>query len=95
MFERLAFDAGVRGTPRLRVLRVPPIGTLAPLVAEVCAAWTEATREGEWDELGVRLAAAAVRFASEPKPHAAPLRPTPSAASCMLCSSSSATRAGT
>jgi AraC family transcriptional regulator len=66
-FERLAFDAGVRGKARLRALRVPPLRTLAPVVAEACAAWAEAPRDGAWDELGVRVAAAAVRCAAEPK----------------------------
>jgi AraC-like DNA-binding protein len=48
---------------------VPPIGALAPLVADVCAAWADqpkATARGAWDELAVRLAAAAARFAAEP-----------------------------
>jgi AraC-like DNA-binding protein len=67
MFERLAFEAGVRGTPKLRALRVPPIAALAPLVAEACAAWVEAPGGGAWGELGVRLAAAAARFAGEPE----------------------------
>ncbi len=67
MFERLAFEAGVRGRPRLRALRVPPIAALAPLVAEACAAWVEAPRFGAWEELGVRLAAAAACFSGEPQ----------------------------
>ncbi len=66
IFEQLAFEAGVRGTPRLRALRVPPIAALAPLVAEACAAWVEAPADGAWEELGIRLAAAAVRVAGEP-----------------------------
>jgi AraC-like DNA-binding protein len=66
LFERLAFDAGVRGKPRLRAVRVPPIAELAPLVAELGIAWSPRAG-GDWDELGVRLAAAAVRFAAQPK----------------------------
>jgi len=66
MFERLAFEAGVRGTPNLRAVRVPPIAALAPLVAEACAAWVEEPGRGAWDELGIRFAAAAARFAGEP-----------------------------
>jgi AraC family transcriptional regulator len=66
-FERLAFDAGVRGKPRLRALRVPPLRALAPVVAEASAVWTNGRAENAWDELGVRVAAAAVRFAAEPK----------------------------
>jgi AraC-like DNA-binding protein len=67
MFERLAFDAGVRGTARLRALRVPPIHAMAALVAEACIAWTSAEARAVWEELGVRMAAAAVRFAAEPQ----------------------------
>ena len=67
LFERLSFDAGVRGKPGLRAVRVPPIAALAPLVAELGTAWEVGPRAGDWDELGVRLAAAAVRLAAEPK----------------------------
>jgi AraC family transcriptional regulator len=67
LFERLAFEAGVRGKPRLRDARVPPIALLAPLVADLCTAWAAAPAESDWNELGVRLAAAAVRAATEPK----------------------------
>jgi AraC-like DNA-binding protein len=63
MFERLAFDAGVRAATRLRALRVPPVRELAPLVADAGAAWTRGSPESAWDELAVRLAAAAVRLA--------------------------------
>ena len=64
LFERLAFEAGVRGKPRLKTLRVPPIRALAPLVADACAAW--ATTESAWEEVAVRLAAAAAHFAAAP-----------------------------
>jgi AraC family transcriptional regulator len=67
MFERLAFEAGMRGRPHLRAVRVPPITALAALVAEACAAWVEARRGAVWEELGVRLAASAARFAGEPQ----------------------------
>jgi len=69
MFEQLAFEAGVRGRPRLRGLCVPPIAALAPLVAEASAVWAAAPGEaafGAWEEIGVRLAAAAARFAAAP-----------------------------
>jgi AraC-like DNA-binding protein len=69
MFERLAFEAGVRGKPRLKALRVPPLAVLAPLVGEACATWAQAdaaTAFAVWQELGVRVAAAAVRLAAEP-----------------------------
>jgi AraC-like DNA-binding protein len=69
MFERLAFEVGVRGKPRLKALRVPPVAELAPLVAETCVAWAAADQpppRGRWAELGVRVAAAAARLAADP-----------------------------
>ena len=66
LFERLAFDAGVRGKPHLKALRVPPLRELAPLVADACAAWATTSTEGAWDEVAVRLAAAAAHFAGAP-----------------------------
>jgi AraC-like DNA-binding protein len=63
LFERLAFEARVRGKPRLKALRVPPVRMLAPLVADACAAWAVGSA---WDEVAVRLAAAAARFAGAP-----------------------------
>jgi AraC family transcriptional regulator len=67
-FERLAYDGGVRGKPRLEALRLPPLEALAPLVADACAAWLEPEQVAAdaWDELGVRVAAAAARFAATP-----------------------------
>ena len=69
LFEQLAFEAGVRGAPRLRALRVAPIRDLAPLVADACTAWAPAPKHAAraaWDELAVRLAAAAAHYAAEP-----------------------------
>jgi AraC-like DNA-binding protein len=66
MFERLAFEAGVRGKPRLKALRVPPVRALAPLVADACAAWAMTSSGGAWDEVAIRLAAAVARFAGSP-----------------------------
>ena len=67
-FERLARDVGVRGRARFGALRVPPLDGLAPLVAEACAAWTQpaAIAADGWEELGVRIAAAAARCAADP-----------------------------
>lgn len=68
-FERLAFEIGVRGRARFRALRIPPLRALAPLVAEACAAWAaprDQVGADEWDELGVRFAAAVTRCAAEP-----------------------------
>jgi AraC family transcriptional regulator len=69
MFEQLAFEAGVRGKPRLKALRVPPLAALAPLVAETCATWAQAEHSpvlDAWEELGIRVAAAAARVAAGP-----------------------------
>ena len=67
-FERLAHDVGVRGKSRFAALRVPPLDELAPLVAETSAAWTQpaALTAHGWEELGIRLAAAAARCAADP-----------------------------
>ncbi len=67
-FERLAHDAGVRGRPRFGALRVPPLASLAPLVAETSAAWAQpaALAADGWEELGVRFAAAAAHSAADP-----------------------------
>jgi AraC-like DNA-binding protein len=68
-FERLAFEAGVRGKPRLAAVRVPPLAALAPLVAEACATWAQAdasAARAAWQEIGVRVAAAAARLAAGP-----------------------------
>ena len=65
LFERLAFEAGARGKPRLKALRVPPVRALAPLVADACAAWMTPS-ESAWDEVAVRLAAAAACYAGAP-----------------------------
>ena len=59
-FERLAADAGSRG-PRFDGLRVPPLRTLAPLVARACAA-LGGPLSVSWEELGVRLAAHALQL---------------------------------
>ena len=62
-FERLAADAGACGsTPDFRVLRLPPLRDLSPLVARACAGLT-GSGDPSWEELGVRLAAQVVRLA--------------------------------
>lgn len=68
LFEQLAFEAGVRGKPRLKALRVPPVRTLAPLVADACAAWANNASPSDiaWDEVAMRMAAAAAHFAGAP-----------------------------
>lgn len=62
-FERLAWDLGVRGAPPLRALRVPPVRELAPLVSHALAAFELEHAGAAWEELGVALAAQAIRLA--------------------------------
>lgn len=64
LFERLAFDAGVRGRARFEALCIPPIDATAGLVADACAAWLRPPTPGAWDELGLMLAATALRAAA-------------------------------
>lgn len=71
MFARLAADAGVQGGARLPVLRVPPLHALAGIVADAGALWTapRLASFAAWEELAVRLAAAALRLAADaPRP---------------------------
>src|SRR6185503_4968077 len=60
-FERLAADAGARGVPRLRALRVPPLRELAPVVARACTEQALAA-DGAWEELGILLAVGSLRL---------------------------------
>jgi AraC-like DNA-binding protein len=65
-FERLAADAGTRGSLRLRALRVPPLRETAPLLARASAEWTRPLGAGTdtvWEELAVQLAARAIQLA--------------------------------
>ena len=63
-FERLATDAGVhRSRRRFTVAHLPPLRSSAALVASA-ALGVAASRDLPWDELGIRLAAAAIRLAS-------------------------------
>lgn len=67
-FERLAADAGARG-PRVdfRLLRLPPLRTLAPLIARACAGITGRT-DVPWEELGIQLAARTVQLLADVAP---------------------------
>jgi len=60
-FERLAADAGARGTARFGALRLPPLRALSPLVARACAGIGHPLGAA-WEEIGVRLAAQAVQL---------------------------------
>jgi AraC family transcriptional regulator len=73
-FERLAADAGARGTaPRFGGLRLPPLRALSPLVARACAGIGGPVGV-PWEEIGVRLAAQAVQLSGgrPPRAHGAP-----------------------
>ncbi|MGO9231544.1 MAG: helix-turn-helix domain-containing protein [Bryobacteraceae bacterium] len=62
-FEGLAADAGVRGRkPDFRAVRLPPLRSLSPLVAQVCAS-VEGSADEPWEELGVHLAVETTKLA--------------------------------
>jgi AraC family transcriptional regulator len=73
--ERLAADAGASGTTDFRLLRVPPLRTISPLVTRACATVArDSSRDAEgaagvlnsanmrWEELGIGLAAQTVQL---------------------------------
>lgn len=63
-FERLAADAGARRPAApFPLLRVPPTRALSSLIARSCAA-VAAAPAGAWEEISIRLAAAAVQAAN-------------------------------
>jgi AraC family transcriptional regulator len=60
-FERLAADVLPRWTPRFSAARLPPLRELAPFVARAAAGVSGVESIG-WEELGLGLAAQAVRL---------------------------------
>jgi len=61
-FERLVADAGGRGAhAKFRVLRLPPLRVLSPLVARACAGLDGC--DVPWEELSLHLAAQTVQLA--------------------------------
>jgi AraC-like DNA-binding protein len=62
-FERLAADAGLVNRHAFDIPRIPPVRTLAPVVAAAAAKVIDATH-APWDEISVELAAAAVALAN-------------------------------
>lgn len=61
-FERLAADAGARGSQStFRALRVPPLRVLSPLMARACAGLAGCV-DVPWEELGIQLAARTVQL---------------------------------
>jgi AraC family transcriptional regulator len=65
-FEGIATDSSVRPTRRpFRVLRVPPLRDLAPIVARACSALVRSKQplsDVLWEELALRLAAETLRL---------------------------------
>ncbi|MFL6352202.1 MAG: helix-turn-helix transcriptional regulator [Bryobacteraceae bacterium] len=66
-FETLMADAGAHGTkPHFRMLRVPPLRALSPLVAQACAGLSRSDVDDSldvgWEELGVRLAVQTIQL---------------------------------
>ena len=73
-FDELAADAGAGGgKARFRVLRLPPLRVLSPLIARVCAALGGSVA-ASWEELGIELAERTLRILGRltPDPGAAP-----------------------
>lgn len=60
-FEQIAADAGIRGKPGFRILRLPPLRAMTPLVARACSGLVRP--DVRWEELTVKLAARAVQLA--------------------------------
>jgi len=62
-FERLAVSAGASGQRvGVRVLRLPPLPVLSPLVARACASLVAASAM-RWEELSVQVATQSVKLA--------------------------------
>jgi AraC-like DNA-binding protein len=61
-FERLTADAGTRNTGHgFRMLRIPPVAALSPLIAQVSSALA-GSADTPWEEVGIQLAALAVEL---------------------------------
>jgi AraC family transcriptional regulator len=64
-FDAMTAGAVAGGADRVfRSLRLPPVRTLSPVIADACAALTGST-DVAWEELGVRLAVQAVQVDRE------------------------------
>jgi AraC family transcriptional regulator len=72
-FERIAADTGIRGTMDFRVLRLPPLRALSPLIARAhsgldCSKETWA--DLMWEQLSIQLAARSVQLVDGFSPRA-------------------------
>ena len=77
-FERVVADVGARGADTiLRVLRVPPLRALAPVVARACTGLAHSADVPVvlWEELALRLAAKTLRLVTALLPEATPAQP--------------------
>lgn len=74
-FEAITAGAGARGAGRtFRSLRLPPVRTLSPVIADACAALAGAA-DVAWEELGIRLAARAVQVDGSVEPARSAISP--------------------
>lgn len=72
-FQAITAGVGV-GTRQFRSLRLPPVRTLSPVIADACAALVGSTDIG-WEELGIRLAARAVQVDGDLEPDRSAISP--------------------
>ncbi len=74
-FETIAEGSRVSDVRRVfRSLRLPPVPTLSPVVADACAAMA-GPREVEWEELGIRLAERAIQADRDLEPDRSAVTP--------------------
>ena len=74
-FETITAGAGASNTGRtFRSLRLPPVRTLSPVIADACAALAGST-DVAWEELGIRLAARAVQVDGGVEPDRSAISP--------------------
>jgi AraC family transcriptional regulator len=81
-FESLTADAGAHGTkPDFRMLRLPPLRALSPLVARACAGLSRSDSDSPgdvgWEELGLLLAMKTIQLVHGLSPK--PSNPSPGA----------------
>jgi AraC family transcriptional regulator len=77
-FERVVADVGARGADAIfRVLRVPPLRALAPVVARACTGLAHSADVPVvlWEELALRLAAKTLRLVTALMPETTPAQP--------------------
>jgi AraC family transcriptional regulator len=74
-FDAITAGTGARGATRtFRSLRLPPVRTLSPVIADACAALAGSI-DVAWDELGIRLAARAVQVDGDVEPDRSAISP--------------------